>query len=61
VKADRLALLPHRHRREKNRNDAILAKRHTVVRVAGNLENKLAISTLIQELIRRQTSDNRLR
>jgi hypothetical protein len=35
----------------KNRYDAILAKRHTLERMAGDLQNEPAIWPLIQELI----------
>ena len=57
MKPDRLALLPHRHRREKDRNNTILAERNPIVRMAGNLENELTVSTFIEELIRWQTAD----
>src|SRR6185369_6573178 len=55
VKADGLALLPHRHRREKDRNNTILAERNAIVRMPGNLENELTVATFIEELIRWQT------
>jgi hypothetical protein len=47
IKPNRLALLSHRHRREKDLNDTILPERNTILRMARNLENELSISTLI--------------
>jgi hypothetical protein len=45
------------HRREKDRTNTVLAKRNSIVRMGRNLENDLTISTFIEELVRRQSTD----
>jgi hypothetical protein len=55
--ADRLAPLPHCHRRQEDRHDPVPAERQTIIRMTGDLQNELSVAALVQELICRQSAD----
>jgi hypothetical protein len=56
-KSDRLALLTNREGRKEDRNDPVLPKGHSIVRVSGYLEKEVAVPTLVHELACRKPPD----
>ncbi|HUS08660.1 MAG TPA: hypothetical protein VMZ52_20310 [Bryobacteraceae bacterium] len=56
---DRLALLLNGERRQEDRHQAVLAEWDAEFRVPGHLEDEVAISTLIEQLILGQPTDRK--
>jgi hypothetical protein len=50
AETDRLTLQAHRKRGEINRHDSVLTKAQTIIRMAGDLQNKIAVPPFVQRL-----------
>src|SRR5262249_51115274 len=57
LELDRLAFLLDGQRRQENWNNPVLPERNPKIRMAGDLQNELAVPPFVEELIGRQTAD----
>src|SRR5215471_9792793 len=57
LELDRLTFLLDGQRRQEDGNNPVLPERNSIIRMTGDLQNELAISPFIEELIGGQTAD----
>jgi hypothetical protein len=56
---DRLTFLLDGQRRQEDWNNPVLPERNSIIRMTGDLQNEPAVAPFVEELIGRQTADEK--